>query len=142
MRILIDINHPAHVHFFKHFIWEMKRRGHSVFVVASKKDITYELLKELGIGYINIGTYGDKVIQKALNVPCMALKMFKIAKRINPDIMISYETSRITHASLLLNTPTIVFINNEHAVEQAILYKYFATKLISSTNFFKKYEFT
>lgn len=139
MKILVDINHPAHIHFFKHFIWEMKRKGHSVIVVASKKDITYELLSELRINYINIGTYGNNVIQKAINVPFMAFKMFKIAKKIKPDIMVSYETSRITHAALILKIPTLVFINNEHAVEQAILYKYFATKLISSTNFYKNF---
>ena len=28
MRVLFDIVHPAHVHFFKHMIWELEKRGH------------------------------------------------------------------------------------------------------------------
>jgi hypothetical protein len=27
---MVDIGHPAHVHFFKNAIWELEKRGHSV----------------------------------------------------------------------------------------------------------------
>ncbi len=39
MRILVDIGHPAHVHFFKNFIWEMEKRGHEFIVTARDKDV-------------------------------------------------------------------------------------------------------
>ena len=28
MRVLFDIAHPAHVHFFKNIIWELHKGGH------------------------------------------------------------------------------------------------------------------
>jgi predicted glycosyltransferase len=46
MRILIDIGHPAHVHFFKNFYWEMKKRGHDTIVFATQKDITIDLVND------------------------------------------------------------------------------------------------
>ena len=36
MRILIDILHPAHVHFFRPFIGEMQARGHEIRVTSVK----------------------------------------------------------------------------------------------------------
>jgi hypothetical protein len=44
MKILIDMGHPAHVHFFKNAIWELERRGHSVKITARDKDVTLRLL--------------------------------------------------------------------------------------------------
>jgi hypothetical protein len=28
MNILVDIGHPAHMHFFKNFLWDMQKKGH------------------------------------------------------------------------------------------------------------------
>lgn len=51
MRILVDIGHPAHVHFFKNFSREIKRRGHKFIATARDKDVALHLLKECGIEY-------------------------------------------------------------------------------------------
>ena len=37
MKILIDIGHPGHVHFFKHAVWELQKRGHEVFFQPVKR---------------------------------------------------------------------------------------------------------
>ena len=34
MRVLIDILHPAHVHFFRNFHNEMEARGHELYITA------------------------------------------------------------------------------------------------------------
>ena len=36
----MDITHPAHVHFFRHAIAELRARGHDVAVTTRRKDIT------------------------------------------------------------------------------------------------------
>ena len=51
MRILFDMGHPAHVHFFKNAIWELEKQGHEVKVTARDKDVTLELLEAYGIPY-------------------------------------------------------------------------------------------
>ena len=37
MQILVDIIHPANVHYFKNFILEMEKEGHSVKITAEIK---------------------------------------------------------------------------------------------------------
>ena len=55
MRIVVDINHPAHVHYFKNFIWEMEKRGHAILITASEKDISYRLLDAYdGFNYLAV----------------------------------------------------------------------------------------
>ena len=45
MRILIDILHPAHVHFFRNFHEEMADRGHELCITARDKDRSVDLLR-------------------------------------------------------------------------------------------------
>jgi len=44
MNFLFDIGHPAHVHLFRNYIDYLKGKGHRVFVVSRKKDVTEKLL--------------------------------------------------------------------------------------------------
>jgi predicted glycosyltransferase len=45
MKILIDIGHPAHVHYFRNFIKLMEQKGHSFLIIAKNHNITYKLLR-------------------------------------------------------------------------------------------------
>ena len=50
MKILVDINHQAHVHLFRNAIREKEKRGHQVIIPPRAKDITIrflELINEL-----------------------------------------------------------------------------------------------
>ena len=58
MRIAIDLLHPAHVHFFKNLIGILLDRGDQVLLTARRKDITIELLDQLGLPYETISTLG------------------------------------------------------------------------------------
>jgi predicted glycosyltransferase len=51
MRLLFDILHPAHVHFFRHAIGELGARGHQVAITLREKDIARELLDQYGLDY-------------------------------------------------------------------------------------------
>lgn len=55
MRVLFDIVHPAHVHFFKHMIRSLEGRGHQTAVVARDKEVTCRLLDALEIPYQSVG---------------------------------------------------------------------------------------
>jgi len=37
MKIVTDIGHPAHVHYFKHFIKEMTDNGHEIMCFARER---------------------------------------------------------------------------------------------------------
>lgn len=68
MKILFDMGHPAHVHFFKNAIWELEKRGHQVKVTAREKDVTLELLGAYKIPYVVRGrlSTGEPVATETL----------------------------------------------------------------------------
>ena len=45
MNILIDIGHPAHVHLFKNFAWDMQNNGHKILFTCREKEFEIDLLK-------------------------------------------------------------------------------------------------
>ena len=45
MKILIDIGHPAHIHYFKNFIFKSIKAGNEIKIVARDKEVTIDLLK-------------------------------------------------------------------------------------------------
>ena len=49
MRIFIDIGHPAHVHYFKNFIWKMEEKGHTIFISARDKEVSFTSLLFLSL---------------------------------------------------------------------------------------------
>jgi predicted glycosyltransferase len=129
MKILIDINHPAHVHFFRNLIEEFRLKNINFVVTASDKDIAFTLLRLYNLPFINLGSYGGSLLAKFLNIPLMALKMWKVALREKPDLMIGLGSSRITHAGFLTGIKTFVFTDTEHAKEHLLLYKPFVTRI-------------
>jgi Uncharacterized protein conserved in archaea len=66
MNILFDINHPAHVHLFKHTIRTLKQHGHNIIVTVKDIPAAKQLLKSENIEYISLtGKKRDSLIGKA-----------------------------------------------------------------------------
>ncbi len=55
MRILVDITHPTHTHFFRHAIRQWQNEGHAVRITSRDKDIAVTLLNEFGFEHTTIG---------------------------------------------------------------------------------------
>ena len=49
MNILFDINHPAHVHFFKNAIKILENSNHNIIITAREKEMTTYLLGKYNI---------------------------------------------------------------------------------------------
>lgn len=129
MKVLVDINHPAHVHFFRNLIQEFRENNIDVVVTASEKDIAFDLLRLYNIPFVNLGSYGRNLLVKLINIPIMAFKTWRVALREKPDLMIGLGSSRITHAGFLTGIKTFVFTDTEHVREQLLLYKPFVTRI-------------
>lgn len=137
MKIVVDINHPADVHLFKNFIYQMEKKGHDVIITATKKDVSIQLLDNYGFDYINLGSYGTSLIKKLVNTPMIDLKMYNAIKRIRPDIFIGLGSVRASHISRLMRRPYISFDDTEHATKEHILYMPF-TDVICTPSCFNK----
>ena len=61
LRFLFFLVHPAKFHFHKAQINELKKRGHRVDIIITKKDILEELVKGEGWEYTNIFPEGRKI---------------------------------------------------------------------------------
>jgi hypothetical protein len=122
MRIVVDINHPAHVHYFKNFIWEMQKRGHEILITASEKDISYTLLDNFGFSYVKIGNYGKSILRKMVNIPILDWKMYRAVKKFNPDIFMGFGSIRAAHVSKLMGKPYIALDDTEHAKWEHLMY--------------------
>jgi predicted glycosyltransferase len=115
MRILIDIGHPAHVHFFKNAIWKLQSDGHEVEITAREKEITTRLLDAYGFRYHNLGKNQKGLTNKAISMIKTDLKLYKIAKNFNPDVMAGIHNPYIAHVSKILKKPSLIFTDTEHA---------------------------
>ncbi len=114
MKILFDITHPAHVHLFKYVIQDLKDRGNDALIVARDKDITLELLKEYGF-YFQCLSKAKKGLGMFIEFLQHEWKLYHIAKRFKPDIMINVVGTFIAPVGRILGIPTVAFTDTEHA---------------------------
>ena len=130
MRILIDFNHPAHVHLFKNFIWEMQKKGHEFCLVARDKECTLRLLDAYGFKYTK--RRGYKGFKKFLGMFQIDWMIYKLARKFKPDTMIGgVGNCYIAQVSWFLGIPSYIFDDTEHSTLQNWLTFPFATKIVT-----------
>ncbi|MDD2471113.1 MAG: DUF354 domain-containing protein [Methanocorpusculum sp.] len=135
MRIVVDINHPAHVHYFKYFIREMEKKGHTILVTVSDKDIARQLLDAYDIPYVLLGSYGKGIIRKILYLPVLDWRMLKAVRDFHPDLFIGFGSVRAAHAGWLMGKKSIILDDTEQAVLGQMLYKHFASAILTPAAF-------
>lgn len=123
MRILIEIGHPAHVHFFRHAINIWKSEGHKLLVVSRDKEITNYLLNAYRIDSISISKAGHGAVSLFKEMFFRDFRLWQLARRFKPDIMTSIGGTWISQVSKLIKKPAIVFYDTENAsLSNAITY--------------------
>ena len=130
MKVLIDIGHPAHVHLFKHFAWEIQKKGHEIFFTCREKEFEIYLLEKYGFRY---KSFGRKYISKAGKLWGMIefdVKEFFTGLKFKPDILLSHGSIYAAHAALLLGKPHISF-EDTFNFEQIKLYKPFTKAILT-----------
>lgn len=139
MKIVVDINHPAHVHYFKNFIWEMQKKGHEILITASEKDISYTLLDNYGFSYVKIGNYGKSILEKLVNIPVLDLKMYQAVRKFRPDLFLGFGSIRAAHVSKVMGKPYIALDDTEHAKWEHMLYVPFTDAILTPACFKKDF---
>lgn len=130
MKIIIDINHPAHVHFFKNLYFELINGGYEVIVTSTTKEISEVLLNKYNIPFINLGKYRKGLVKKFIDFLFVGLKFIWLSYKIKPDYILSISSAR-PFGTLLSKAKFFVFTDTEHAKEQIALYKPFSTKIFT-----------
>lgn len=133
VRVLFDMGHPAHVHFFKNTIWALQKHGHQVQVTARDKDVTIALLKAYDIPYELRGTGGASSFKKGLGLIKTDLKMLKIAGKFKPDVMCGILNPYTAQVSRLVGAKSITFTDTEHAKSARKMTLPFSKNIITPT---------
>ncbi len=138
MKILVDINHPAHVHFFRHLVLHALERGDEVVITASEKDVALTLLRAFEFPFISIGTYGRSKLVKLLRLPLLTWRMLMVVRRHKPDVLLGIASFRAAQAGWLMRRPVLVFDDTEHSVFEIMMYRPFARAIYSPDCFRKQ----
>ncbi|MCE5250168.1 DUF354 domain-containing protein, partial [bacterium] len=121
--MLVDITHPAHVHFFKHSLWIWLEKGHDVIVTSRDKDLTVYLLDCYGFKHINLGHHGTTPFELAQELLVRCTKLHGIVRRERPDILTAIAGTFIAPVGRLTGTPSVTFYDTEHAtISNSIAY--------------------
>lgn len=138
MKILLSIEHPAWVHQFRYVIRGLEEKGHTVKVVAIKKDLDLKLLDIFNIKYDVISnTAGKTFIDKGFIFLKTTWKIFWFCWKFKPDIFIGRPSPMMAINSFLFRKKHIVFEDTENSHFCAALAKLFSDVIFTPTCFKK-----
>jgi uncharacterized protein len=115
MRILVDITHPMHVHFYRHAIRRWQAAGHVVRITSRDKDITLSLLDEFGMDHTPIGRARRGASGLAIELAHRAWGISRVVRAFRPQVATAEAGTFLVYGCLLHRVPVVVFYDTEHA---------------------------
>lgn len=140
MKILIDIGHPAHVHYFRNIISILEDYGHSFCVVARDKEVTLQLLDYYRISYKRRGRGRNSLLGKFLYLVFADFKILYYSLKFKPDIFISFASPYAAHVACALKKPHIALTDTEHAKLGILSYAPFSQVIITPDVFLNSFK--
>ena len=117
MRLLVDILHPGHVHFFRHVIAEMTERGDEVLVTARRKEVAVDLLDAFDIPHIVLSDQATGTVGLTKEWAARTTRLGSMARRFSPDVLLGIMGVSIAPVGRLLRKPALVFYDTEVATQ-------------------------
>lgn len=127
MRVLIDLGHPAHVHFFRHAASRLARDGHTVCFTGRQKDILVQLAKRYGLDVDVFGVCRPGVLNRTMEMLQRQRRLLKIIRRFKPDAILAIAGTFVAMPAWLIGVPVYIFYDTEHATVSNLLAYPFAT---------------
>lgn len=115
MRVLVEVLHPAHVHFFRNAIATWKARGDHVLVLSREKEVANHLLRGYGIEFESISRLGSNKLQLLSEMLVRDVRMTRRALSFRPDVLVGIMGVTIAQVGRLIRKPAIVFYDTEIA---------------------------
>ncbi len=137
MKILFEICHPAHVHYFRNLIVEMNKKGHEVRVLAQDRGIISELLDKYNIPHTKFPNLPKSLWGKILYIPFIDLIFYRAALKFKPDMLMGFGGAYISHVGKLIGKPGIVLDDTDIAKWSHAAYKKFAAAILTPQCFNK-----
>jgi hypothetical protein len=140
MKILIDINHPAHVHYFRNFIKIMETKGHTFIVTNRDSRIINQLLDYYEIEHSIRNARPDKnnLLLSLLYLLRIISKIIKETFVNKPDLYIGFGSLPCTIVGHLFRKPVVLIDDTEHNSLNHLLLKPFNPIILTPFYFWKK----
>lgn len=129
MRVLIEITHPAHVHFFRNPIQLLEKAGHEIQITSRDKDCTLDLLDRYNLPHCCLSNQGDGIAMVA-ELASRNKALITRARKFQPDVMAGVGAICAAQVGRLLGIPSVVFYDTETARVQNVLTYSFATRVV------------
>ena len=142
MKILIDINHPAHVHYFRNFIKLMEVKEHEFFVINRDSKMINQLLDYYGIEHTIRNKRPKKkgTMASMLNLIRMTLWCIRYSLRFHPDMYIGFASSACAITSKLFRKPCILMDDTEHNAMNHKIYMPVCSAVLTPFYFYKNLQ--
>jgi len=115
VRVVVTIQHPAHVHFFKHAIGELEADGHEVHVFARENEVTAALLSAYGIDYEMLAGASASLSSLARVQFTYERRLLARAWSLGPDVITAIGGVAASHVAAAVGARSVVFYDTEHA---------------------------
>lgn len=116
--ILVDVCHPAHVHFFRFPISIWREQGHMVHVAARNKDVALPLMQEFGIECTILSRSGKGRLSMLTELVHRDLALYRYAKAMRANVITAIGGIFAAHAAFAARIPSVVFYDTEMATLQ------------------------
>lgn len=139
MRILIDIGHPAHVHYYRNLAKELENRGHMVFWTVKEIPVAKKLLTHYGFKYKVLPRKSDSLLGKILIQLYYDIIVLMFCHKNKIDIAIGTSVT-VAHISKISKVKSIIFDDDDDGV-QPLVTKYvnpYANTLLSPASLLGK----
>ncbi|MHC1776974.1 MAG: DUF354 domain-containing protein [Lentimicrobium sp.] len=133
MKILIDISHPAHVHYFRPFAKIMETKGDKIFFSTIEKEFEPYLLKAYGFDYKLLGNHRKTISGKIIALLLNTFRLWKFSLIIKPDILVASGSIYGSFVSFLIRKSIIQFEDTGN-MEQIRLYLPFSRVVFTPEN--------
>lgn len=140
MKIYIDINHPAHVHYFRNFIKIMESKGHNFIITNRNSPIINQLLDHYKIPH--------HIRNKRPKKPSLINSVFYLINMVRhciynsfihrPDLYLGFGASQCAITSFFFCRPCVLLDDTEFNRLNHILYKPFCSTVLTPFYFRKK----
>jgi predicted glycosyltransferase len=132
VRVLVDVGHPAHVHFFRHPLQQIQKDGHEVVVTARDNAVAVALLRGFAIPHQVIGPRGAGPRREYVQ---RLGALLRVIRRTRPDVVTAIGGAFVAPAGRLTGVPSLVFTDTEHVALDRYLTYPWATRICTPDAF-------
>jgi uncharacterized protein len=130
VRILIDVCHPAHFHFFKHALRRLRERGHELLVTSRQKECAIDLIEHSAIRHVDLGAqHRGSAFGMLRELVVRNARLVRVIRGFRPDVLAAVGGTFVAQSGFLTRTPSVVFYDTAEARLQNLLTYPLVTRL-------------